>query len=70
MLVQVAEDEVLRDDSLRLAERVRAAGGWVRLERYPGLWHVFQAHAGLLRTADQALASAADFICKHVEEGA
>lgn len=70
MLVQVAEDEVLRDDSLHLAERVRAAGGWVRLERYPGLWHVFQAHAGLLRTADQALASAADFICKHVEEDA
>ncbi|WP_044875296.1 alpha/beta hydrolase [Pseudomonas sp. LFM046] len=70
MLVQVAEDEVLRDDSLHLAERVRAANGWVRLERYPGLWHVFQAHAGLLRTADQALASAADFICRHVEEEA
>ncbi|MCY1336570.1 putative acetyl-hydrolase LipR [compost metagenome] len=70
MLVQVGEDEVLRDDSLHLAERVRAAGGWVRLERYPALWHVFQAHAGLLRAADQALASAADFICKHVEEEA
>lgn len=67
MLVQVAEDEVLRDDSLRLAERVRAAGGWVRLERYPGLWHVFQAHTGVLRRADEALASAADFICRHVE---
>jgi acetyl esterase/lipase len=67
MLVQVAEDEVLRDDSLRLAERVRAAGGWVRLERYPGLWHVFQAHAGVLRRADEALASAADFICRYVE---
>ncbi|MDH4560954.1 alpha/beta hydrolase [Pseudomonas sp. BN411] len=67
MLVQVAEDEVLRDDSLRLAERVRAVGGWVRLERYPGLWHVFQAHTGVLRRADEALASAADFICRHVE---
>ncbi|MNP63486.1 hypothetical protein D3C76_1588900 [compost metagenome] len=70
MLVQVGEDEVLRDHSLHLAERARAAGGWVRLERYPALWHVFQAHAGLLRAADQALASAADFICKHVEEEA
>ncbi|MFZ6049604.1 alpha/beta hydrolase [Pseudomonas sp. CR3202] len=70
MLVQVAEDEVLRDDSLRLATRVRAAGGWVRLERYPGLWHVFQTHTGVLRTADEALASAADFICRQVEGGA
>ncbi|OWJ91547.1 alpha/beta hydrolase [Pseudomonas sp. A46] len=62
LLLQVAEDEILRDDSLRLAERVRAAGGWVRLERYPGLWHVFQAHAGVLRAADRALASVADFV--------
>jgi len=55
VLVQVGEDEVLRNDSLRFAERARAAGVEVRLERYEGLWHVFQAHAGLLRAADLAL---------------
>jgi len=52
--------------------RLREAGGWVRLERYPGLWHVFQAHAGLLRSADEALASTAGFIrhwLDHPQEG-
>lgn len=62
LLIQVGEDEVLRDDSLRLAERARAAGVAVTLERYPGLWHVFQAHAGLLLSADLALARVAAFI--------
>ncbi|CAD5109593.1 alpha/beta hydrolase [Zestomonas carbonaria] len=62
LLIQVAEDEVLLNDSLRLAERARAAGVRVTLERYPGLWHVFQAHAGMLRSADLALARIAAFI--------
>ncbi|WP_375738500.1 alpha/beta hydrolase [Pseudomonas boanensis] len=69
LLIQVAEDEVLRNDSLRLAARAGAAGVWVRLERYPGLWHVFQAQVGLLRAADEAMARAADFIGKHIGEG-
>ncbi|MCP1615700.1 acetyl esterase/lipase [Pseudomonas sp. SLBN-26] len=72
LLVQVAEDELLRDDSLRLVARLREAGSWVRLERYPGLWHVFQAHAGILRSADEALASTAGFIrhwLDHPQEG-
>lgn len=54
-LIQVGEDELLLNDSLRLAERAEAAGVDVRLERYPGLWHVFQAHVGMLRTADYAI---------------
>ncbi|MGP0175251.1 alpha/beta hydrolase [Pseudomonas sp. NCHU5208] len=62
LLLQVGEDELLRNDSLRLAERVRAAGGEVRLERYPQLWHVFQAHVGLLRAADQAIERIIDFL--------
>ena len=55
-LIQVGEDELLLGDSLRLAERAQAAGASVRLERYPGLWHVFQAHVGMLRAADYAIA--------------
>ncbi len=54
-LIQVGEDELLLNDSLRLAERAEAAGVDVRLERYPGLWHVFQAHVGMLRAADYAI---------------
>ncbi|MDH0096254.1 alpha/beta hydrolase, partial [Pseudomonas sp. GD04158] len=61
-LIQVGEDELLLNDSLRLAERAQAAGASVRLERYPGLWHVFQAHVGMLRAADYAIARVAAFL--------
>lgn len=61
-LIQVGEDELLLNDSLRLAERAKAAGVNVRLERYPGLWHVFQAHVGMLRAADYAIARVAAFL--------
>lgn len=64
-LIQVGEDEVLLNDSQRLAERTRAADVAVRLERYAGLWHVFQVHAGVLKAADQALARIATFLLEH-----
>ena len=65
LLLQVGEDELLRNDSLRLAEKAAASGVRVRLEHYLGLWHVFQCHAGLLHAADRALQSAADFLRQH-----
>lgn len=61
-LLQVGEDEVLRNDSLRLADKARAAGVSVTLERYAGLWHVFQAHVGMLRAADRAMLSVVKFL--------
>ncbi len=62
VLIQVGEDEILRNDSLRFAEQARAGGVAVRLQRYPGLWHVFQAHAGMLKAADFALAEVVSFL--------
>ncbi|OEC36529.1 Acetyl esterase/lipase [Pseudomonas cuatrocienegasensis] len=62
LLLQVGEDEILLNDSLRFAAAAQAAGVEVQLERYPGLWHVFQAHAGLLHVADFALARVALFL--------
>lgn len=62
VIIQVGEDEVLRNDSLRLAEKARAAGVNVTLERYAGLWHVFQAHVGMLRAADRAMQSVVKFL--------
>jgi acetyl esterase/lipase len=62
LLIQVGEDEVLLNDSLRMAEQARADGVDVVLQRFPGLWHVFQAQAGLLRVADRALADVAIFL--------
>ncbi|HAD45281.1 MAG TPA: alpha/beta hydrolase, partial [Alcanivorax sp.] len=32
---------------------------------YPGRWHVFQLHAGMLHDADLALAECRDFLHQH-----
>lgn len=62
LLIQVGEDEILLNDSLRFADKAKAADVDVRLQRYPDLWHVFQAHAGMLKVADFALAEVVSFL--------
>lgn len=62
LLIQVGEEELLLNDSLRLEQNAKAANVDVRLEQYPGVWHVFQAHAGLLKSSDYALARIVSFI--------
>jgi cation diffusion facilitator CzcD-associated flavoprotein CzcO/acetyl esterase/lipase len=53
--VQAATHDILLSDSDRLVERARAAGVDVGYARYEGMWHDFQAAAGLLREADEAI---------------
>lgn len=60
-LIQVGDHEVLLDDSVRLAEAMRAAGVTVKLEIEPEMWHVYQAVA-FLPEARAALTSAAHFL--------
>jgi monoterpene epsilon-lactone hydrolase len=62
LLIQVGADELLLNDSLRFAEHAKAAGVALQLEVYPGLWHVFQAHVGMLNAADFALQRVVDFL--------
>jgi acetyl esterase/lipase len=62
LLLQVGEDEILRNDSLRFAEKAQAAGVDVCLQRYPHMWHVFQAYAGTLKAADFAIAEVVSFL--------
>jgi acetyl esterase/lipase len=62
ILLHVGEDEVLLDDSLRLAERVRAAGGEAQVVVWPGMWHVFQAFAPFLPEANQSIRQIGEFI--------
>src|SRR5688572_20148692 len=49
--LQVGGDELLLDDSTRVAEKARAAGVDVKLDVFPGMQHVFQAAAGNLPEA-------------------
>jgi epsilon-lactone hydrolase len=54
MLIQVGTNEILLDDSTRLATRARAAGEDVILDITADVPHVFQSFAGVLDEADQA----------------
>ncbi|MFO0817028.1 MAG: alpha/beta hydrolase fold domain-containing protein [Pirellulales bacterium] len=42
ILIQAGEQEMLRDDSIRVAKKARADGVPVTLEIWPGMMHVFQ----------------------------
>ncbi|MCJ8168921.1 alpha/beta hydrolase [Atopomonas sediminilitoris] len=65
VMIQVGEDEILLNDSLRMHQALLAAGNEVVLERYADYWHVFQAQAGVLLAADIALQRLANFLKQH-----
>lgn len=64
-LIQVGEHEVLFDDAQWVVRAATRAGRQSELEVYYKRWHVFQSHAGLLRSSDQALARQAGFMKQH-----
>lgn len=61
VLLQLGSDEILRDDSRRIAARLQAAGGQVTLQEWPGAPHVWQLLDGLVPEARAALRQAAGF---------
>lgn len=60
LLIHVGEDEILRDDAVRVEALAKAAGVEVRLEIYPRMWHVWQIHPALPQTT-QSLDDIAQF---------
>ena len=58
--VQACEHDLLRDDSMRLAE-AQSHNPNLRLELFPDMQHVFQYYAGNMPEADAALCKAAAF---------
>ncbi|MCT9089824.1 alpha/beta hydrolase [Streptomyces sp. ASQP_92] len=66
LLIQVGANEVLLDDSTRLAARAQQAGVNVILDVTADAPHVFQCFAGTLDEADQALDRAAHFLTQHL----
>jgi monoterpene epsilon-lactone hydrolase len=67
-LIQVGSDEILLDDSVRMANRMRDAGCDVTLEAWPRMPHVWQAFAPLLPEARQAITRIGDFIREKTDE--
>jgi monoterpene epsilon-lactone hydrolase len=66
-LIQVGSDEVLRDDAVRMAERMQAAGCRVDLEIWPRMPHAWQLFAPLLPEAGRAIARIGAFVRSALE---
>lgn len=60
LVLHVSDSELLRDDTLRLAERARTAGIPARLRLWHGLPHAWPNFAGLMPEGDACLDEAAD----------
>lgn len=69
-LIQVGSDEILVDDSVRMARSMRDAGCDVTLELWPRMPHVWHAFAPFLPEAGQAIARAGAFIREKTGEAA
>jgi acetyl esterase/lipase len=62
MLLHASADEVLRDDTLRVATRATAAGVEVRLRLWRHVPHVWQFFAAVLPEARESLAETTAFV--------
>jgi acetyl esterase/lipase len=67
LLIQVAREELLLDDSLRYAERSAALGNHVQVEIWEGMHHDFQMCTAELRSAHEALKRTAEFLTPKLE---
>ena len=61
-LIHVGSDEVLLDDSVRMAERMRAAGCEVELEIWPRMPHAWHLWARMMPEAQAAVARVGAFV--------
>lgn len=66
MLIQVGENEVLLDDSTRLAERAKETGGEVTLEVWPDMIHVWHFFAAMLPEGQQAIERIGEWVRERV----
>jgi monoterpene epsilon-lactone hydrolase len=65
--MDVGDDEVLLDDSIRFAARAAEAGVDVSLSIWAGMPHVFQSSLGHLRAADQSLDAIGAFLSSRLD---
>lgn len=66
LLIHAGEEEILRDDAVRIASLARSSDVDVRLEIYPRMWHVWQINL-MLPHAIQSLDDIAQFLKAHLE---
>jgi epsilon-lactone hydrolase len=62
VLIQVGGDEILRDDAVRMAERLRKDNPLSKLEVWPRMPHAWQLFVPVLPEAHGAIAHVREFI--------
>ncbi|GAB6907562.1 Acetyl-hydrolase [Desulfosarcina cetonica] len=67
ILIHVGTDEMLLDDSKRIAKKAEDAGVNVTLKIYDKLWHVFHLNVNAMPEAKTAVAEFGAFIAEHFE---
>jgi acetyl esterase/lipase len=60
--IQVGSEEALRDDAVRMAERLKAAGCEAEIEIWPRMFHVWQMFARIVPEARAAIAHIGAFL--------
>lgn len=66
LFMAAAEIDVYRDSSVRLAQRVRAAGRSADLRLYPGMTHLFWGHSRMVEAARACTRDLAAFLSTHL----
>ncbi|HRH56530.1 MAG TPA: alpha/beta hydrolase [Chitinophagales bacterium] len=61
-LIQVGGNEVLFDDSIRMAQKMNKAGVKVQLEIYDNMMHVWQFFGGIVPEANKAIDEIGEFV--------
>lgn len=62
VLVHVGDEELIRDDSTRVVEQIRAAGGDAHCALWPVVPHAWQLYGTLMREARESLSALGEFI--------
>lgn len=68
MLIQVGEDEILLDDSIRFSDCAKAAGVDITLEIWPQMWHVWHICVPDLPEANHAIELIARYLHAELEQ--
>jgi epsilon-lactone hydrolase len=65
-LIQVGSDEILRDDAVRMAEKLKAAGCNIEIEVWPRMPHAWHLYARILPEGHHAIERIGEFLHRNL----
>jgi acetyl esterase/lipase len=70
VLIQVGSDEILRDDAVRMADKLKAAGCSVEIEIWPRMPHAWHLYARIIPEGKRAVERIGAFVRRQMEPSA